>query len=186
MEKIPDCDCNRIGAMFGSFVQAAPLTDNTTAIQSQVAQQDATQRLHYRYRWCDSSAGGGAFGPPPKEITGGAAAGIRAVHEHGQEFVPAQGLDHLDEGEGMAGADGDGFDAEMAATGFAPLGEPGAGLFEGDDGEGGSPRRARVTPPSSQWPRCAVTTMAPRPPASAAWRFSNPLHSSTIRPHCRA
>lgn len=39
------------GAMFGSFVQAAPLTDNTTAIQSQVAQQDATQKVYYRYGW---------------------------------------------------------------------------------------------------------------------------------------
>ena len=39
------------GAMFGSFVQSAPLTDNTTAIQSQVAQQDATQKVYYRYRW---------------------------------------------------------------------------------------------------------------------------------------
>jgi hypothetical protein len=39
------------GALFGSCVQAAPLTDNTTAIQSQVAQQDATQKVYYRYGW---------------------------------------------------------------------------------------------------------------------------------------
>jgi len=39
------------GALFGSCAQAAPLTDNTTAIQSQVAQQDATQKVYYRYGW---------------------------------------------------------------------------------------------------------------------------------------
>jgi hypothetical protein len=39
------------GALFGSCVQAAPLTDNTTAIQSQVARQDATQNVYYRYGW---------------------------------------------------------------------------------------------------------------------------------------
>jgi hypothetical protein len=39
------------GALFGSCVQAAPLPDSTAAIQSQVAQQDATQKVYYRYGW---------------------------------------------------------------------------------------------------------------------------------------
>jgi hypothetical protein len=38
------------GALFGLSVQAAPLTDNTAAIQ-EVVQQGATQRVYYRYGW---------------------------------------------------------------------------------------------------------------------------------------
>jgi hypothetical protein len=39
------------GALFGLSVQAAPLTDSTAAIQGQVLQQGATQRVYYRYGW---------------------------------------------------------------------------------------------------------------------------------------
>ena len=39
------------GALFGLSVQAAPLTENTTAIQSHVAQQGATEKVYYRYGW---------------------------------------------------------------------------------------------------------------------------------------
>jgi hypothetical protein len=39
------------GALFALSVQAAPLTEHTTAIQSQVAQQDATQKVYYRHGW---------------------------------------------------------------------------------------------------------------------------------------
>jgi hypothetical protein len=39
------------GAVFGLSVQAAPLSENTIAIQSQVAQQGATEKVYYRYGW---------------------------------------------------------------------------------------------------------------------------------------
>lgn len=37
------------GVLFGLSVQAAPLTENTAAIKSQVAQQGATEKVYYRY-----------------------------------------------------------------------------------------------------------------------------------------
>jgi hypothetical protein len=39
------------GALFGLSVQAAPLTENTTAIQNQIAQQGAAQKVYYRHGW---------------------------------------------------------------------------------------------------------------------------------------
>ena len=37
------------GALFGLSVQAAPLTENAAAIQSQVAQNGATEKVYYRH-----------------------------------------------------------------------------------------------------------------------------------------
>ena len=78
---------------------------------------------------------GGKFRLVTEETDGRAGAGIRAIDEHRDEFVAPQGLDHFDKGERVAGADGDGLDAEPAAAGFAPAGERGAGLLKRDDGE---------------------------------------------------
>ena len=39
------------GALFGSAVQAAPLADNSAAIQSQAADSSAAENVYYRYGW---------------------------------------------------------------------------------------------------------------------------------------
>jgi len=39
------------GALFGLSVQAAPLTENTTAIESPVVKSSAVEKIYYRYGW---------------------------------------------------------------------------------------------------------------------------------------
>lgn len=39
------------GALFGLSVQAAPLTSNTVAVQTQVAKESATTKVWYYRRW---------------------------------------------------------------------------------------------------------------------------------------
>jgi hypothetical protein len=52
------------GALFGLSAQAAPLSTETAAVQSQVAQESATSKVYYyhgrhRSHWRHGSGGGG-------------------------------------------------------------------------------------------------------------------------------